>query len=67
MSLELLLLELELEILIFINLLSLSCKVGYLPLFVASYLTFIVLVIKCLGVEVSIRVLTLITRGFSLA
>jgi len=53
--------------LILINLLSLSCKVGCLPLFVASYLTLIVLVIKYLEVGVSIRVLTLITRGFSLA
>jgi len=65
--LELLLLELELGILILINLLSLSYKAGYLPLFIASYLTLIVLAIKCLGVGVSIRVLTLITRGFSLA
>ena len=65
--LELLLLELGLGILILINLLSLSYEAGCLPLFIASYLTLTVLAIKCLGVEVSISVLTLITRGFSLA
>jgi len=53
--------------LILINLLSLSYKVGCLPLLIARCLTLIVLVAKYLGVEVSNRVLTLITRGFSLA
>ena len=53
--------------LILINLLSLSYKVGYLPLLIARYLTLIVLATKYLGAGVSIRVLTLITRGFSLA